>query len=235
MSNHNLLPSDDANTDFTGAHNPDTRLSVLFFRKAIQNNFQSEAQGRPIFDEADFVRINIPGDQLLTVETFVREDHKKKYPLQWAHYQNKQDGDQRLVGKTPINQWPRLSVAQVAELQHMKFLSVEDIANASDGMLQNIGMVGGMSPYAFREAAQRFLKLAADESVVQQADQRLAAVQSDNAALREQMAEMAARMDTLAAAQAPAAAPSFDQVAAANAADPVAPKPETLTKREKAK
>lgn len=234
MSNHNFLPSDDANPDFQGAHNPDQHLTVLFFRKAIQNNFESEKQGRPIFDEADFVRINIPGDKLLTVETFVRPDHQKKYPLQWAHYKNQMDGDQRLVGKTPINQWPRLSVAQVAELQHMKFLSVEDIANASDGMLQNIGMIGGMSPYAFREAAQRFLKLAADESVAQKSETALAAVASENAALREEMTAMRDQFAQLASAHAATAAPSFDQLAQQTEAEA---KPETapLTKREKAK
>lgn len=235
MSNHNFLPSDDANPDFQGASNPDQRLTVLFYRKPIQNNFKSEQEGRPIFDEADFVRINIPGDQLTTVETFVRPDHKQKYPLQWAHYQNKMGGDQRLVGKTPIDQWTRLSVSQVAELQHMKFLSVEDIANASDGSLQNIGMVGGMSPYAFREAAQRFLKLAADESSAQKSDQALAAVTIENAAMREQMAAMQAQLAQLAAAQAPLDQAGFGSLAAANAAEPAATETQSpaTTKRGK--
>lgn len=216
MSNHSYLPSDDANPDFHGARNPDQSLLVNFFRKAIQNNFQSEEQGRPIFDEADMIRIEIPGDKTTIIETFVREDHKKKHPLQWAHYQNKQGGDQRLVGKTPISQWPRLSVSQVAELQYLKFLSVEDIANASDGALSNLGMIGGMSPYAFREAAQRFLKLAADEAVVQQSDKALAAVKDENSTMREQMAAMQAQLEKLASVQAPA---PLCEMTAANSAD----------------
>lgn len=225
MSNHSFLPSDDQNPDFIGANNPDNRLHVVFHKKAVQNNFMSEKEGRPIYDDADMVTIHVPGDQLTAVTAFVREDHKRRFPQQWAMFQNQMSGDQRLAGKTPLEHWPRLTLAQVAELKHMKFLSVEDIAHASDTALQGIGMCGGMSPFAFRDVAARFLKLAADEAVIAKSDAALNAVKDENAALREQMASFERRFAELAAAQAPAAGPSpIEQLAADNAAAEVAGK-----------
>lgn len=193
----NMLASDLNNPEFVGATNPDSRLSVMFFSKPLQNNFKTEQEGRPIFDDCDMVRIYVPGDDKNIVETFVREDHKRRFPLQWAHYQNKMQGDQRLAGKTPINQWPRITPGQAEELRALKFLSVEDVANASDTSLQSIGMIAGMSPYAFREAAQRFLKLASDESAAQKNDERVKAIEADNQALRDQMAAMQAKFEQL--------------------------------------
>ena len=194
MSNHSFLPSDDQNPDFLGAHNPDGRLTAQFLIHPVQNNFETEKQGRPIFDDVEMVRIHVPGDQLNVIFTPVRPEHKRRFPLQWAHFQNKQDGDQRLAGKTPITEWPRVTPAQAAELQYLKFLSVEDVANASDSNLQTIGMVGGMSPYAFREAAQRFLSLAtADSASSKQADE-LAAEKARNTALAEKVSKMEEQM-----------------------------------------
>ena len=193
-----MLASDLNNPEFVGASNPDARLSVVFFSKPLKNNFRTEQEGRPIFDDCDMVRIYVPGDDKNIVETFVRDDHKRRFPLQWAHYQNKMQGDQRLAGKTPINQWPRITPAQAEELRALKFLSVEDVANASDSNIQQIGMLAGMSPYAFREAAQRYLKLASDESAAAKGDERLKAMEAENQAMKEQMQKMQAHFEMLA-------------------------------------
>ena len=80
-----MLASDLNNPEFVGASNPDARLSVVFFSKPLKNNFRTEQEGRPIFDDCDMVRIYVPGDDKNIVETFVRDDHKRRFPLQWAH------------------------------------------------------------------------------------------------------------------------------------------------------
>jgi hypothetical protein len=74
------LASDLDNPDYTGATNPDSRLAVMFYSKPIENEFQSMAQGRPIFEDRDFVKIFVPGDPTTVVDTFVREDHKARFP-----------------------------------------------------------------------------------------------------------------------------------------------------------
>jgi hypothetical protein len=191
MANHSFLASDDQNPDFVGAHNPDNRLHARFYKHAVQNNFRTEQEGRPIYDDIDMIEVQVPGDKLTSVHSIVREDHKRRFPQQWAHFHNQHEGDQALAGKTPLEHWPRLTRAQVAELRHLHFRSVEDIAHASDTQLQSLGMCAGMSSYKFRDVAQQFLKLAGDESAASKADARANQLEKEMAELRAQMAAMA--------------------------------------------
>lgn len=207
-----FIASDDANPAFIGQKDPDRALSVLFYSKAIQNAFRSTAEGRPIFDDTDMVKIMLPGDDKNIIDTFAREDHKARWPRQWAHYENKRPGDQRLVGKTPLEHWQRLTPAQSEELRAMKFFAVDDIANASDAAIQRIGMAAGMAPHAFREAAQRFLAMAAGEAAESKTADALKATQDENAKLRADMAAMQARMEA-----------GFAQLAVANVPQPEEP------------
>ena len=183
----NLLPSDLNNPDYAGPINPDSRLAVQFYSKPIQNEFESIKQGRPIFEDRDFVKIMVPGDPTSIIDTFVREDHKERFPLHWAHYQNKHGGDSKEIG-TPLSQWPRVTPAQAEELRALKFYTVEGIAGASDAQLQRIGMIAGMSPYSFRDHAMRFLKTAQSDSVAQEAEAKAKALEAEKQALVEQMA-----------------------------------------------
>lgn len=161
-----MLASDLNNPEFMGATNPDARLAVKFYSKPIQNMFLTEKEGRPIFEDKIYVEIFTPGDQLNIIDTPVREDHKIRFPLQWAHYQNSHGGDSREIG-TPLAQWPLITASQAEELKALKFFTVEQVANASDQQIGNIGMIGGMAWHAFRTRAQAFL-LAAKQTALPQ-------------------------------------------------------------------
>ncbi len=190
-----MIASDVNNPDFVGARNPDGALSVLFYSTALQNNFKTEQEGRPIFEDVEMVKIFLPGDDKTVVDTYVREEHKRRFPLQWAHFKNKQDGEQQLAGKTPLSAWARITPAQVQELRAMKFLSVEDVANASDLNIQALGSVAGMGAHAFREAARNYLRVAAGEAADTKTSQALADMTAQNEQLRAQMAAMQQQND----------------------------------------
>ena len=194
------IASDDANPNFVGQKDPDRALSVLFYTKALQNEYESAQQGRPIFFDVDMVKIFLPGDDKNIIATYARDDHKERFPRQWAHYKNKKQGDQQMIGKTPLSSWPRLTQSQVEELRAMKFFAVDDIANASDAALQRIGMVGGMSAFAFREAAQRFLQIAERDSKDSKLQKQLAEQTTANEELKQQMAAMQDQLSKLAQA-----------------------------------
>jgi hypothetical protein len=159
-----MLASDANNPQFVGASNPDAALVVRFHKKAVQNMFESSARGRPIFNDVDYIEIFTPGNQLNIIDTPVREEHKRRFPQQWAHYQNAHSGDQREIG-TPLGQWAFLTASQAEELKALKFFTVEALANASDGMLQPIGMIGGMNPMVLRQRALAYLHAAAGTAV----------------------------------------------------------------------
>jgi len=60
--------------------NPDSRLAVKFYKRAVEIQDESAAQGRPIFKEFDFIRILVPGDNLTEIDTYVNEGHKTRFP-----------------------------------------------------------------------------------------------------------------------------------------------------------
>lgn len=182
-----MIASDLNNPEFSGASNPDSRLAVQFYSKPVQNAFRSQEEARPIFEDVDFVKIYVPGDSTLVIDTPAREDHKARFPLQWAHYQNKHGGDSKLIG-TPLSQWPLVTAAQAEELKALKFFTVEQIANAGDAQLQRLGMVAGMSPHAFRDRAQRFLAVAKQESDVNHSEERIKALEAENARIQQESA-----------------------------------------------
>lgn len=185
----NMLASDLANPDFVNPINPDNTVGVKFYSKPLQDNYQTEQQGRPIFVDTDMVRITTPGDPLSVIDTIATEHYRKRFPRQWDFYVSKKEGDQLTVGRTPLAAWSKLSAAQVEELRHLKFYSVEDVANASDAALSNVGMIAGMGGHAFRDAAQVYLRVAKDSSIALRMEQ-------ENAALRAQMEEMRQQMQS---------------------------------------
>lgn len=191
-----MIASDDNNPNFVGAHNPDSRLAVRFYIKPVKNEFESERQGHPIFVDMDFVQIFVPGDNNSVIDQPVREDHKSRFPIQWAHYQNKKDTRTHEIG-TPLTEWPRITPSQAEELRALKFYTVESIANASDASIQNIGMLTGMSPYAFREHAQRYLKVASQDAGLNEVEEKNKQLEAELNENRVRMAELEAKLAQL--------------------------------------
>src|SRR5512147_2882492 len=126
-----LIASDAQNPDFQGAYNPDSRLAVRFYVRPVENSFETQAQGKPVFTDVDYVEIFVPGDNNTIIDQPVREDHKKRFPIQWAHFQNQHAKDTREIG-TPLTEWTQITRSQAEELRALKFYTVESVANASD-------------------------------------------------------------------------------------------------------
>jgi hypothetical protein len=175
--------------------NPDSHLAVRFYQREVDNEFQTALQGRPIKKMADFIRIEIPGDRNTIIDTFVNESHKKRFPMQWAQYQNeKADGGNDVQG-TLLKDWPLLSAAIAAELKHFNFYTVEQIAGASDMQLNNLGMAAGMSPSSLKEKAKAFLANAKDSALVQQQADELRKRDQEIEAMKQQMQELLGQMN----------------------------------------
>lgn len=173
----------------TDLNNPDSRLNVKFYQRAINNEFKSALEGRPIMEMRDFILIEVPGDNLTVIDTFAVDEHKQRFPVQWARYQNeKTDGD---IEGTLLNDWPVLNAAIAAELKHFKFYTVEQVAAASDAQLNTLGMAAGMSPLALRDKAKAYLGSAKDTALVQQQADELSKRDEIIARMELQIAELA--------------------------------------------
>jgi hypothetical protein len=175
------------------SNNPDSRLNVKFYQRAVENEFKSALEGRPIMEMRDFIIIEVPGDNLTVIDTFAVDENKKRFPVQWARYQNeKTDGD---VEGTLLHDWPILNAAIAAELKHFKFYTVEQIALASDAQLNTLGMVAGMSPLGLRDKAKAFLSSAKGSALVQQQADELRKRDEELSAIKAQLAELTNTMN----------------------------------------
>ena len=173
----------------TDLNNPDSRLNVKFYQRAINNEFKSALEGRPIMEMRDFILIEVPGDNLTVIDTFSCDEHKERFPVQWARYQNEKiDGD---IEGTLLHDWPVLNAAVAAELKHFKFYTVEQVAAASDAQLNTLGMAAGMSPLALRDKAKAYLGSAKDTALVQQQADELSKRDEIIARMEAQIAELA--------------------------------------------
>ena len=175
------LPSDEQNAD--------SRLQVRFYKRAVQQEQETLEAGRPIYKEFDFVHICVAGDSLTEIDTYATNEHKKRFPIHWAQYQNRVGADDPQVVGTPLSEWPIVSKSQAEELRGLKFHTIESVANASDQQLQRIGMAAGMSPYAFRDKAIAFLNRANENAEADKRDSELAKLKEEIAKRDEELAK----------------------------------------------
>jgi hypothetical protein len=181
------LPSDERGAD--------SRLQVRFYRKPVHQEQESMDAGRPIYKEFDFVHICVAGDTLTEIDTFALQQHKTRFPIQWANYMNRQGANDEEVVGTPVSEWPLVSKSQAEELRAMKFYTVESIANASDQQLQRMGMAAGMSPYSFRDKAKAFLNLATSSAETDKREQEINALKEELAKKDLETAKMKQETD----------------------------------------
>ena len=179
--------------------NPDSRLAVKFYKRPVELKNESIAQGRPIFQEFDFIKILVPGDALTEIDTYVSDAHKTRFPIQWANYMNRQGSEESFSG-TPITEWPQVSASQAEELKGIKFHTVESVAHCSDQQLQKIGMIAGMSPHNFRERAKTFLNLAEESAGISKREEEITQLKEENAKIKaETEAKLAAMQEQMSA------------------------------------
>lgn len=187
-------------SDVQGA---DANLAVRFYKKAVKQEDESIAAGRPIFKDFDFVNIVVPGNNLTEIDTYAREEHRRRFPRQWAYYMNTQGQDAKEEG-TPIEEWPLITRAQAEELRGRRFRTVESIAHASDQNLQSIGMIAGMSPHSFRDKALSFLNLASESAEADKKNAEIEALKQENAKIQAEteakLSKMQEQMEALLAA-----------------------------------
>lgn len=114
--------------------------------------------------EADFIKIPVPGDKTLVIDTLVEESHRRRFPRQWSAYQ----GMQNMTG-TPITEWTEVPEGLRNEFMYQGFRFIEQVAGAPESAFSR--MMGGLQ---WRTKAQAFLnrgKIDSDEMIKAQSDQ----------------------------------------------------------------
>ena len=162
-------------------------LYAEFYPHAVQNTKKTLEEGRPIFEEADYIRIMVPGDKSSIIERPIRMGNtpmhdNHRFAREFALYN--QGSDQALVG-TPLTEWPVISRSQCKELDFFNVKTVEQLSEMPDTAVQNFAGVGKL-----REIAKRFIVQAKEGAPMLQ-------MQTELGVRDEQIASMQSQIDEL--------------------------------------
>lgn len=186
----------DTTPDFMVGNDKSDTAIPRFSTRPVQNNFKTAQEGRPVFEDRDFVEILVPGDRKITWDGLVKEEHKQRWPRQYAAF--KAQTELPLEG-TPVEHWAAITRSQAEELKFAHVRTIEQLASLPDDALNKSVSMGG---YALREKAQRHLEQLAGSAPMEKLAAENAAKDAKISTLEAQMKDLIARMDAQTAAKA---------------------------------
>jgi hypothetical protein len=160
-------------------------LNIRFYQDKYLMGYASEQAGHPVYEDRDFIEINIPGDMNNVIQRPVTDKDKQQWAAAFGRYK---EGLEPSVDGVPLEAWARLTPAQVANYKALGVKTVENVAGMSDQVCNKVAM-GAM---ADRTAAKAYLESAKDGALAQK--QALVIERQDQtiADLQRQINELAA-------------------------------------------
>jgi hypothetical protein len=143
----------------------DNKLYVEFSRKPRLHPAKSREAGRAIYEEADYVRIHVPGDKSSVIERPITEMDVQRFA---DRYKKWQAGQAEAVVGTPLTALPGMSPAKVEEYKYFKIVTVEQLAGANDNMGQKF-----MSFQQDKARAKAFMEVAANNAPIEKMNEEL--------------------------------------------------------------
>jgi hypothetical protein len=111
-------------------------LLVKFFIDSVHLTHESEKQGRPIFEDREFVEIIPVGD---TKTVLVRESNEKDRQRFIQEYERYKRGEGEKHIGTPLAEWPAMRPSQIRQLNYLNIFTVEHLSQCDDNAMQSIG------------------------------------------------------------------------------------------------
>lgn len=174
---------------------------------ASKNNFHSEQEGRPIFDDVIMLEVIAPGSNgaspVFEVERIIRDtlDADKVQIIRAPQYEQyvdfinrfKANAEDMSLAGTPLKEWSEISRSKAAELKAAGITSVETLAALSDNQLHRIGPDGR----TWRDKAVAYLANSKDDAYATELAARLAKSEENNADKDRQLRELNDRLSAL--------------------------------------
>lgn len=169
-------------------HGDDNGLYVEFSMEAVQNEEKSQSEGRPIFEEKEYITIRIAGDTKTVRKRPVQLEwsgnqppDSERWPRQYQAFKNQQ---KQVMEGTPLEQWPLMNKADVMSVKGLNIYTVEQLAGLGDNALTWLGA------RTWRDKAVAYLAEA-------QKGAGVAKLQAENDKLKLQMEAMQNQMAAL--------------------------------------
>lgn len=165
------------------------KLFVTFDLYQRRNEAKSDAEGRPVYDDVEYVRIIVPGDKQNEVHRPATEADKRSWPRQYAAFR---DGAREAQTGTPLKEWPAINASLVKELAHFHVHTVEQLANLSDANITQMGPIR-----SWVEKAKDYIAKAAGNAPMEKMRSELMEKDNQIQAQAKQLAELTKRLEEL--------------------------------------
>lgn len=167
----------------------DKNLNVTFSMEPHFNAAKSAAEGRPIFDDREYVKIQVPGDKDSIVDRPVTEIDRRRFADKYAAFKA---GRSQALSGTPLTAVAWMSKSRVRELEHFGVRTLEQLANMSDEAAQKF-----MGINMLRSHARDHLAAAAEMAPVISMRTEIEAKDNEIATLKSAIGEQAQALQLL--------------------------------------
>jgi len=175
--------------DFTpgDSRKGDEHLAIRFFRKAARDDVASAADGVMRFKEVDMIQIMVPGDRDNVIVRPAGEGDIRRFGKQYEDWKRNETAEQ--LNGTPLEMWGKLSLAQIEEYRYLGVRTIEQLSVLADNVC--LKLPGSQD---VKRKAQAFLNVQKDEAPLRK-------VQAELEQRDAMIADMAARLSAMEAAQ----------------------------------
>jgi len=157
----------------------DNKLYVEFYRKPVHMIGKSKEAGRAIYEEVEHIKIFVPGDKHTVIDRPITAQDIQRFQ---DRYQKWKAGQTEAVVGTPLSALPGMTPAKVEEYKFFKVVTVEQLAEANDGL--------GAKFMGFNQDKQRakaFLEVAAGNAPIERMNTELAKRDEEIETLKRQV------------------------------------------------
>lgn len=124
------------------SHGDDSAIMAIFSDEFIKNEFESDKQGKAIYDRFIQISLEYPGNNLTSFSYRFRPEEwrnewTERFPRQWEAFQAQKE---QVPDGMPVELWAPLDKRRVLELKSMRIHTVEQIAALTDATGPNMGL-----------------------------------------------------------------------------------------------
>jgi len=171
----------------------DDQMMVMFYNRAVRNDFKSREANRPIFDDIVHVKIFTPGERLNQIDRPMREEDKQRFPRQWNDFVQKRTF---VPEGTPIDLLFPNHPSVAETMKGNGIYTVEQCANLTAHAIDSIG-IGGQEyvnkAKAYLNSADKGKNFNKLNTELSDYKQKVRMLEQQLASQKKQIDEMAAR------------------------------------------
>ena len=171
-------------------------IQPVFFVDQVEDGRATEEAGTLKMRDVEFVRLFMAGDMNSSPVHPVTKELRERFADAYDKWARTRANDH--IEGMPLAAWPLAPRGFVMEMKALHIRSVEDLAAVAD---TNIGKIS--DGRIWREKAKAWLDTNKDAGAAAKYAARATSLEADNADLRRQLAELAARVETLSGGDGP--------------------------------